>query len=110
MKAYKYRFLLWQLIAALDSGKYNSLSISEVKRHADAGTISAAVIDRFGGDADFSIFEPKDWADINETWSSIANAVDARRKFGVENKGIALLMAYTLQSIQQLEFEERKAA
>ena len=56
------------------------------------------------------MFEPKDWTDINETWSSIANAVDASRKFGVENKGIALLMAYTLQSIQQQESEERKAA
>ena len=110
MKTYKYRFLLWQLIAALDTGKYDSLSIYEVKHHADAGTISAFLIDRFGGEADFSMFEPKDWTDINETWSSIANAVDASRKFGVENKGIALLMAYTLQSIQQQESEERKAA
>ena len=92
---------IWQLIAALDSGRSNSLSFSEVGRHADAGPFSA-VNDRIGGDANFGFFEPKDSADVNEAWSSIANAVDARRKFGVENKGIALLMAYTLQSIQQL--------
>jgi hypothetical protein len=110
MKTYKYRFLLWQLIAALDSGNYDSLSIAEVKRHANAGTIADFLVDRFGAVFDFSIFALKDWTDINETWASIANAVDARRKFGVENKGISLLMAYTLQSLQQLESEEKKAA
>ena len=110
MKAYKYRFLLWQLIAALDSGKYDSLDIDVVKRHANAGTISTFLVDRFGADSDFSIFEPQDWTIIGETWASIANAVDARRKFGVENKGISLLMAYALQSLQMAEFEEKKAA
>jgi hypothetical protein len=43
MKA-NYRFLLWQLIAALDSGKYDSLDIDEVKRHANAGTISTFLV------------------------------------------------------------------
>jgi hypothetical protein len=106
MKA-NYRFLLWQLIAALDSGKYDSLDIDEVKRHANAGTISTFLVDRFG--ADLSVLEPQDWTIIGETWASIANVVDARRKFGVENKGISLLMAYALQSLQMAESEEKKA-
>jgi hypothetical protein len=109
MKADKYRFLLWQLIAALDSGKYDSLDIDEVKRHANAGTISAFLVDRFGANSDFSIFEPRDWTIIGETWANIANSVDASRKFGVENKGISLLMAYALQSLQMAESEEKKA-
>ena len=87
-----------------------SLDIDVVKRHANAGTISTFLVDRFGADSDFSIFEPQDWTIIGETWASIANAVDARRKFGVENKGISLLMAYALQSLQMAESEEKKAA
>ena len=110
MKASKYRFLLWELIAALDSGKYDSLEIEEVKRHANAGTIPAFLVDRFGADLDFSIFEAQDWTAIGETWASIANAIDAKRKFGVENKGISLLLAYTLQSLQMLQYEEEKVA
>jgi hypothetical protein len=103
VKAYKYRFLLWQLIAALDTGKYDSLDIAEVRRHANAGTISAFLVDRFGADSDFSIFDPQDWVSISECMASIANAIDAQRKFGVSNKGISLLMAYALQALQSME-------
>jgi hypothetical protein len=102
---YKYRSLLWQFIAAMDSGKYNSLDIADVKLHANAGTMSAFLVDRFGDDLDLSLFEAADLASLNETWASIANAVDARRKFGVENKGICLLMAYALESMQMLQRE-----
>jgi hypothetical protein len=105
----KYRFLLWQLIAALDSGTYDRLDIEEVRRHANAGTMPAFFIDRFP-DFDFSMFEPKDWTDVADTWASMANAIDAKRKFGVENKGMALLLGYTLQCLQNIDFEERKAA
>jgi hypothetical protein len=105
----KYRLLLWELVAALDTGKYDSLDIEEVRHHANAGTMPAFLIDTFD-DLDFSMFEPNDWTVLAEEWASMANAIDARRKFGVENKGISLLLAYTLQSLQSLEFEERKAA
>jgi hypothetical protein len=81
-----------------------------VKRHARAGTISAFIVDHFAADLDLSIFDAQDWTVIGETWASIANAIDARRKFGAENKGLSLLMAYTLQSLQTLQYEEKKAA
>ena len=109
MTPHKYRFLLWEFVAALDTGKYDKLNIDDVRRHANAGTIPAFLVDRFGDDLDLSIYDPQDWTELSETWASIANAIDARRKFGVENKGIALLMAYTLQSLQSLEREYRTA-
>jgi hypothetical protein len=107
MKSYKYRFLLWQLIAALDTGNYDGLDIEEVKAHASAGTISKFLVDRFGAGSDFSLFEQPDWASFDETVASMANAIDAWRKFGVQNKGISLLMAYALQGLQ-MESDERK--
>jgi len=109
MESHKYRFLLWQFIAALDTGKYDSLGIEAVKRHAEAGTIPAFLVDRFGSDLDLSVFTPQDWTTLSDTWASIHNAVDARRKFGVENMGISLLMAYTLESMQMLDSQQRKS-
>jgi hypothetical protein len=50
--------------------------------------------------------EPQDWMVLADTWARIANAVDAKRKFGVENKGIYLLMAYALESCQMLTSAE----
>ena len=105
MRPYKYRFMLWQLISACDTGKYDSLSIDEVQRHANSGTIASFMIDTFDTHCDFSIFEPSDWTIIGETWGNIANAIDPSRKFGVDNKGICLLMAYALESQQMLESE-----
>ncbi len=109
MKPYKYRFLLWQFIAAADNGKYDGITIEEVMRHAEAETIPAFLVDRFGSDLDLSIFECQDWQTISETWASIYNAIDAGRKFGVEHKGICLLMAYTLESLQMMESEKAVA-
>jgi hypothetical protein len=110
MKAFKYTFLLSELLAAADSGKYDTLGIDEVSRHANAGTIPSFLVDRFGRDLDLSIFEADDWRELSELWSSLANAVDARRKFGVQNKGICLLMAYALESQQMLQRAEKKGS
>jgi len=40
---------------------------------------------------------------VSDTWASINNAIDASRKFGVERRGICLLMAYALESLQMME-------
>jgi len=51
---------------------------------------------------DPSLFrEPQDRAEINELWANLANAIDAKRKFGVTKKGMCLLMAYALESLRQ---------
>jgi hypothetical protein len=101
MRTSQFRFLLWQFIACSDSGKYDDISFSEVYQHAKDETISRFLIDRFGKDLDVSIIDASDWATLNTEWSSMANAIDAQRKFGVSNRGLSLLMAYTLESIQQ---------
>jgi hypothetical protein len=46
------------------------------------------------------MIERSDWDEISERWAGISNAVDSRRKFGVENRGVCLLMAYTLECLQ----------
>jgi hypothetical protein len=101
MKASDYRFLLWQLIAAADTGDFDRLSIEDVRLHAKGGTISKFLQTTFAKVADFSIFKEEDWKEIDSTFQSMDNAINASRKFGVENRGLALLMAWSLQGVQQ---------
>jgi hypothetical protein len=105
----KYRFLLWQLIAAADSGLLDDLDIDEVRKHANAGTIAEFIRHELGGNCDFSFLSPRDWNVITERFGSIANAVDSSRKFGVDYKGICLLMAYSLECLQQLDPDHLKS-
>jgi hypothetical protein len=101
MRTSQFRFLLWQFIACFDSGRYDNISFAEVYQHANEETISRFLIDRFGKDLDASIIDASDWATLDSEWGSMANAIDAQRKFGVSKRGLSLLMAYTLESIQQ---------
>ncbi|PZA09501.1 hypothetical protein DNX69_23440 [Rhodopseudomonas palustris] len=107
MTAAKYKFLLWEFIAALDSGKHDNLAIGEVRQHARNQTIASFLQSKFS-DLDFSIIESEDWKELTRDWHNLDNAIDARRKFGVENKGISLILAFTLQSFQSLEREGRQ--
>ena len=103
MKASSYRYLLWNLIAASDTGKFDKLNIDDVRLHASGGTISKFIQETFGGDSDFSMLKVEDWKSLDEEILSMDNAIDSRRKFGVENRGLSLLMAWSLQGVQNDE-------
>jgi len=100
MRASWFRFLLWQFTACSDSGKYDDITVDEIYGYARTETLSTFILDRFGRDLDVSIIDESDWATLNVEWSNMANAIDAARKFGVSKRGINLLMAYALQSMQ----------
>ena len=98
MKTYKFRSLIWEFNALLDSGAYDDIAVDEVKRHARAETIPAFLTEQFGEDIDLGVMEPQDWADLNAEWQRFANAINEGRKMGIENRGLCLLSAYALQS------------
>ena len=98
MEAYKLRALIWEFGALLDTGKHDDIAVDDVKRHAKAETISTFLIDRFGEEIDLGVMEPQDWTDLNAEWQGFANAIDEGRKLGIENRGLCLLLAYTIQS------------
>ena len=101
MTASDYRLLLWNLIAALDTGNYDRLSIDDVRLHARGGKISRFLQETFREVADFSIFTDEKWQVIDRDFEGMENAIDARREFGVENRGISLLMAWALEGAQR---------
>lgn len=104
--SYKINFLLWQFIALADTGKYDSITVAEVKKHINAETISSYLVDKFNLKPGF--LEVADWIELSQEWASTANAVDEERKMGIRNKGIGLLLAYALESYQTRVSKEKE--
>jgi hypothetical protein len=97
----KYRSLLWELIAALDGGDFSFLTAEHVQSHARAGGVSILLKSTFGAGADFSFLSDDDWANLDVEVAAMAGAEDAPWPFVAKRKGIALLMAFALQGIEQ---------
>lgn len=99
MKMYKFTYLLWQFNMMLDSGKYDKITVSDIKSRIEKGTLPDYLKIQFP-DADFSMIEAQEWSYLMQEWSGLADTVDERRKMGVENRGICLLLAYTINGLQ----------
>jgi hypothetical protein len=96
----RYTWLGFQVTALLDEG--DVLDIDDTRKHALDETLFSWLKDRFGGRIDLSLYEAADRAEVSERFASLANAVDSRRKFGVERNGLALLGAYSFEMVQEL--------
>lgn len=87
--------------AAIDSGKYDHITNSAVQDEIAAGTIFQFLRDKLGTDIDLSLLDAKKEAQLLTEWQDMVNAIDARRKMGIENRGLTLLMGYLLEGIQR---------
>ena len=99
--------MILQLNSLLDSGKYDDVAPAEVAAHLDDGTVFEYLRDRFGADADFSLFFEggpycrsfrrfyvERLRDMNSCFSS-------GRKWGVFHRGLCLLIAWTNEVVQE---------
>lgn len=100
--------LILHLNSLLDSGKYDNITVDEVKRHIDDGSILRFLRQRAGSDIDLSIhLDTATYGNFEEFYVSYLQAILGgysgyeRRKWGVENKGLCLLIAWTNEIIQQ---------
>ena len=101
--------LILQYNSLIDSGKYDDITISDVHKHIETGTVLRFIEERAGGDVDFSLHLSASAADpsfeeyyvryLRATYYAYAG--DERRKWGVENRGLCLLVAWTNEIIQQ---------
>ena len=100
MKTHNLRHLFYEFISLLDSGKYDTIGLDEVWRHVNKGTIHSFLVDRFGAEIDLRHMDDDDWSTLTEEWKGFHSAIDTARKFRVHKRGLCLLMAYTLESLQ----------
>ena len=98
----RYTYLAFELNTMLDEG--DVVSIEEMRRLVDDGTVFEWLDEERAShdDIEGSPVDP-DVRDAILTVFRTLNKADPLRQFGVERNGIALLLAYCIEGIQQQE-------
>lgn len=89
------------LNGALGSGKYDYISIDEVKRRIEEGSIFEYLSAELGHNLDLTLLSAGYRAELLKEWQDLALAVDEGRKLCVDRNGLCLLVAYLLEGIQR---------
>ncbi len=99
MKLQKLTYLLFIVNSALDSGKDIDIKFEEVRNHAEKQNFVGYLKVKLDRDLNLTAEET---AELNEKIERLSNAVydRERRKFGVENNGLCLIIAYLTEIIQ----------
>ncbi|WP_114192507.1 hypothetical protein [Edaphovirga cremea] len=105
MKASLVTLLILQVNSLIDTGKYNHITIDEVHDAIDKERLLRFLKERCGSDLDLSIhfhesmkFEREYEKRINMIYGGYAG--QERRKWGVSNSGLCLVLAWTNELIQ----------
>jgi hypothetical protein len=100
--------LILQLNSLLDTGRYDHITVEEVEGRIEDGSILRFLRERAGKDIDLSYhFETTSYSNFERFYvtylQSILNAYGGResRKWGVQNRGLCLLIAWTNEILQQ---------
>ncbi|WP_279483837.1 hypothetical protein [Aureimonas sp. SK2] len=93
-------FIALQINAAIDNRELEDISIDTVRREIEAGTI-LAFLRRGIRDMDLTHLTAETEAELLAEWQEIDAAVNAGRKFGVEHRGLTLLVAFLIEGMQR---------
>jgi hypothetical protein len=107
LKASSFTHLILQLNRLLDSGKYERITIEEVHKHIDDRSVLRWLADIAEGDIDLSVYLTANvYGEFEELYANFLQNLSGGyagreyRKWGVENRGICLLIAWTNEIIQ----------
>jgi hypothetical protein len=96
--------LVQELTALLDTGQYDAIPIEQIHEHIEKGDVLTFVCDLGGRDIDLSIHLKTDTYGDFEAWcveglQRMFNAYggDERRKWGVERRGLCLLITWIIE-------------
>lgn len=107
MKVTALTLLILHINSLIDSGKYNDITIFDVHTAIENKELLRFIKKRCGSDIDLSIhlestvygdFESFYEQQINQIYGGYAG--DERRKWGIENLGLCLVLAWTNEIIQ----------
>jgi hypothetical protein len=96
-------YLLLEINSALDTGKYNDISIENIRNQAEQKKLVEYLKNKLGEDVDLSLLEPEDINELNNNFADISIALynRERKKLGIENNGLCLIIGYLIVMIQQ---------
>lgn len=108
MKVSALTSLILHVNSLIDSGKYSDITIEDIHKAIEEKRVLRFLKERAGSDFDLSIhlhskaygdFEPYYEAQLESIYGGYAGK--ERRKWGVENSGLCLVLAWTNEIIQQ---------
>jgi hypothetical protein len=98
-------FLILGLNHLIDCGVHTRISLNDAKASIRRGDVFAWLKKEFGDEIDVSLYDHNMAARdaISQSWKDLLAAYEGaeRRKWGVQNNGICLLLAWTNELIQQ---------
>lgn len=105
-------FILTMIVSELshliDTGKYNDITVMEIHEHIEQKDVITFLKSKAGDDVDFSILLSGDHYRVYlENYNDkmldlfLAYGGDERRRWGVENSGLCLLVSWTNELIKQ---------
>lgn len=106
MKLHNLTYIILELNAALDTGKYDDVPMREASQHIEAGDVIPWLQDSVP-DADLSLLTPEAAIEYQSALADIYGgyAGNERRKWGVEKRALCLLIAWTNELVQQRRCE-----
>ncbi len=88
---------------AIDTGKYQDIPIEEVENHIEEGDLLSWLRVRLNGDVDLSVPTNEDERDLVAKLQELLESYRSqeRRKFGIKNSGLCLLVAWSNHVVQR---------
>ena len=105
----KLTYLIISLNSAIDSGKYQTIDLEEVKTQVERENIFAWLEQTLGKDIDLSLYNAETRSEISKMLADgeVGWSGQDRRKFGVEKQGLCLLLAWVNELVQNRFREAR---
>lgn len=98
--------IMRNLASVIDGGKYNHVTISEVHKHIEEETILDFIASMEGAQELKGILGSDLWKGFDRFYTKSLKSIyygyagNERRKWGIENSGLCLVMAWTIEIIQ----------
>ncbi len=99
MKVFKLASLGLDFNNALDSGKWDNITVAELKEQIKNGTIFDYLRETCPDAADLSVLTPADKQELGNEWLHFTNVEDEFPKLCVNSKGLYLLVAYLFEGL-----------
>lgn len=100
-----YTFLGFYFNALVDEGE--SLDLQETHEKIRSKSLFKWLKEKYADSLDISLFSETELNQIEAFFDSLSVSVNERKKMGVENNGLCLLVAYCLEAAQRKEVDIR---
>lgn len=103
MRLSQLSYFVFEVNAALDTGKYDHLTIEDVEERIKNMEVVPWLRSTMGDDVDLSLFDGPAGNELHEGLFDIYGGYKGQesRKWGVRQRGLCLLVAWTVELIQQ---------